>query len=293
MRLACHRNDVRQAGLARLRCSPRPARRCSAPAVVIAAFGPKEGSPGLPTTPHLIAAGQSATKAPQDGETVAIRSDPDVTPLKVIPPVEFVGSEQRRINFDAGSSPVPLSSTAPAGAAQPAPGVFAGLSRRSRRARSPPISPRHRRFPAPNLVRTASTPPDPTAAPAATNAGEAAHQTDELQRPAETRPSSESKAATAARPTTLKLDPAARHSPAERPPARSWPGPAWPRPARPRRSGASRCVPWLGRAPGAPGGPPAAAEPPDSPASRRPGASQSCDACRRRASPARSGRRRS
>ena len=97
-------------------------------AVVIAAFGPKEGSPGLPTTPHLIAAGQGATQAPQAGETVAIRSDPDVTPLKVIPPVEFVGSEQRRTNFDAGSSPVPLSSTAPAGAAQPAPGVFAGLS---------------------------------------------------------------------------------------------------------------------------------------------------------------------
>ena len=172
-------------------------------AVVIAAFGPKEGSPGLPTTPHLIAAGQGATQAPQSGETVAIRSDPDVTPLKVIPPVEFVGSEQRRRTFDAGSSPVPLSSTAPAGAAQPAPGVFAGLSVAAPVAadQSPPSQ-----ISGPNLVRTASTPPDPTVAPAATNAGEAAHQTDELQRPARPAPSSESKAATAARPTTLKLD---------------------------------------------------------------------------------------
>ena len=223
MRLAHRRNDARQAGLARLRRSPRPARRCLAPLSSIAAFGPKEGSPGLPTAPHFIAAGQGATQAPQQGgETVAIRSDPDVTPLKVIPPVEFVGSEQRRINFDAGSSPgVPLSSRRRLGAAQPAPGDVRWTARRGAGRGSADRCPASRRvaelpIPTPCVRRRRRrTRPRRPSATDARRSG--APRADPHRGPLIRRRATESKAATVARSTTPKLDSSAKLA-GDRPP---------------------------------------------------------------------------
>ncbi len=142
--------------------------------LVIAVFGPKGGSPELPKAPPFIAASQGPTKAPEpSGETVAIRSDPDVTPLKHTTPVKVVSSEKRPIDADASpgaTPPSPPSAPAPAGAAQPTVETSAG----------PPVAapvaaatiavppPAASQFPDSNSMRTAAAPPvaaAPIAAP--------------------------------------------------------------------------------------------------------------------------------
>lgn len=122
-------------------------------ALVVAVFGPKGSAPGLPKASPFIPAGQGAAPASQlGGETVATRSDPDVTPLTVLPSVEFVNSEQRRINLDAGSSPgVPLSSRRPRRRRSRRQGrpVDCPSRRRSRQRRSLPRLPPRRKLPIP------------------------------------------------------------------------------------------------------------------------------------------------
>ena len=142
--------------------------------LVIAVFGPKGGSPELPKAPPFIAAGQGPTKAPEpSGETVAIRSDPDVTPLKHTTPVKVVSSEKRPIDADASPGATPPSPTlppAPAGAAQPTAGTSAGPPLAAPVAAAPIAvpPPAASQFPDSNPVRMASAPPAagaPIAAP--------------------------------------------------------------------------------------------------------------------------------
>jgi len=178
-------------------------------ALVIAVFGPKGGPSGAPKAPPFIAAGQGPTEAPQpSGETVAAQGDVDAARLKDIAPVKVARSEERPSDRDADASPA-ATSPAPPPAGEREPQASAGPPVA---ASATPVAAAEIAAPPPAVwqssdsssVRTASAPPDATAAPAAVHAGETAPR-NAPQRPAQPAPSAGSKAVAVTQPTTSTL----------------------------------------------------------------------------------------
>jgi hypothetical protein len=147
-------------------------------------------------------------------------ASPDHTPLSaaLAPPLAGAAQPPASAGPPVAAAVSPPVVATPTGAAQPpasaGPPVAAAISPPVAAAVTPPVVatptaaplPAASQFPDSKPVRAASAPPDATAAPPATDSGEAAHANDAPQPPAKPAPKAESKAAAVAQPSTPKLD---------------------------------------------------------------------------------------